>query len=84
MKNQKGEGGDERNRRERPGKVKVFNNVPFKIINVALNDNNAPNVLNALNDHNAPNDFNDPNAQKLTDLQIVSHHIMRTTPIRDL
>ena len=47
--------------------------------------NTAKPINVAPNDHNAPNDFNDPNAQKLTDLQMdVSHHIMRTTPIRDL
>jgi len=38
--------------------VKVFNNVPFKIINVAINDHNAPNEPNVLNDNNAPNDLN--------------------------
>ena len=35
-----------------------------KPINVALNDHNAPNVLNApndLNDNNAPNDTKEPN-----------------------
>ena len=35
-----------------------------KPINVALNDHNAPNDLNVLNEPN------DPNAQKLTDLQM--------------